>query len=63
MKGLALISLSVFCLHGLCAQADRGLDPHEQVLLALHLGIGHPLSGALLSRLPPCPSATQEVLQ
>lgn len=63
MKGLALVSLSVFCLHGLCTPADEALDRHEQALLALHLGVAHPLSGSLLSRQPSVPSATQEKLQ
>jgi hypothetical protein len=63
MKDLVLISLSIFCLQGQSAQAGAALNRHEQTLLALHLGVGHPLSGVLLSRQPPCPSATQEMLQ
>ena len=60
MKSLALVSFSIFCVHGQCAQAGTALDSHEQTLLALHLGVAHPLSGSLLSRLPSVPSATQE---
>lgn len=40
-------------------QATTGvLDRHEQALLILHLGLAHPMSGALLSASGADPSAT-----
>lgn len=63
MKSLGLISLLLLCLPGVCAHAGPELDGHERTLLALHLGVAHPLSSSLLSRQLSVPSATQEMLQ
>jgi hypothetical protein len=63
MKKLSLFAALLLCFTAPGAQPKAVLDEHELNLLSLHLGVGHPLSGAILSRPQPCPPATQEVLQ
>ena len=63
MKKLALCAATLLCFHGLGAQPKAAFDAHELNLLSLHLGVAHPLSGAILSKPSPCPPATREVSQ
>ncbi len=57
----ALLALPLLlCLSAAHGEAAGQLEPHEIRLLVLHLGLAHPLAGALLAPPPPISPAVQK---